>query len=133
MAKFKMIKPRMRNIGPRVRLLEVGERDMMSDERRERRLMYTSDRWVKLRRGMIEKRCWYRCGRYATTLDHLYGHDDEQAARCMAMIRIPAQARWQDRFWAGPFVSLCQECHSTKTRQEASGRLLEWIKSKPQN
>jgi hypothetical protein len=130
MAKFKLLKPRMRNIRSRVPLMEIDETAMMSPERAERKTMYTSDRWVKLRRQMLEKKCWYGCGRYATTLDHLLGHDDGQAMRCAMALRVPADPDWQRRFWSGPFISLCNECHSAKTRQEAAGRLLDWLKAK---
>lgn len=133
MGKFKLIKPRIKNMKGRVPLLQVPDDVAMDPNRAERKEMYKSERWLRLRRTQMEKRCWAGCGRYATTLDHLMGHDDQQAAAMSLALRIPIRPTWQERFWAGPFISLCHECHSRKTGYEQAGKLRQWVDGRSQS
>jgi hypothetical protein len=129
MAKFKILKPRVRNVRSRVPILNVDEELMRDPASLDRKAMYRSDQWQQLRKTMLERKCWYGCGRYALVLDHLVGHDDKQAASAALLLRVPILPHWQDRFWKGPFISLCTTCHNRKTWLEQRGRLHEWIKS----
>lgn len=96
----------------------------------ERRALYESPAWTSLRFRMIHKdpRCQVCQNAPATTLDHLLGHDDRQAATCAAALALPPVAgSWRDRFWEGPFMTCCASCHSRKTRKEMAGKLIEWL------
>lgn len=69
----------------------------------ERKKLYASAQWRDLRAKMLRKYpACMRCGAPATVLDHALGHGPG----------------WRQRFWRGPFQSLCQSCHSTKTTTE---------------
>lgn len=68
-----------------------------------------------------------KCGGPASILDHFLGHEDSQAAQIAEMLGIPAADRWRARFFRGPFIWLCSDCHNAKTQVEMNGRLIEWI------
>lgn len=127
MAKFKLLKPRVKNMAGRIRVLDLDEDVLIDPALAERKGYYKSQRWLNLRRDMMDRKCWCGCGRYAVVLDHLVGHEDRQAISVATMLRIPILPTWQDRFWKGPFVSLCSECHNRKTWFEAKGKLPDWI------
>jgi len=100
---------------------------------------------LQARKALYKTRDWYRtkarskrkhggkprcmvCGKLANTFDHLVGHDDDQAVRVASALGIVALERWRDRFFEGPFVWLCQTHHSSKTRAEMDGKLLDWLR-----
>lgn len=73
---------------------------------------YTTPRWraLRARQLRLQPLCVFcqKAGRIteATVCDHVEPHRGDEA-----------------RFWAGPFQSLCQSCHSsTKQRMEQGGR-----------
>jgi 5-methylcytosine-specific restriction protein A len=79
----------------------------MDPERAERRQLYMSPRWRALRARLLRSSPWCtRCeqqGRKsrATVVDHVAGHVDAEG--------------WRERFFSGPFMTLCDVCHNIKT------------------
>lgn len=127
-SRFKLVKPRVKQAGPRVKTVRFDDEVGFSEELIERKEAYRSARWKALRKEKLEKRCWCGCGRYASRLDHLLGHDDAQAARVAEfLVLVQFKTNWRDRFFTGPFISLSEPCHNSKTWHENRGRLREWI------
>jgi hypothetical protein len=70
----------------------------------EARPLYRYARWLRIRREQLERepQCRFCTERAATVCDHVVPHRGDV-----------------DAFWAGPFQSLCTECHSRdKQRME---------------
>ena len=126
MGRLKLVKPRVANTRNRVPTLSLDGAEW-SGGLTERREMYASARWRELRKRKLSKRCWANCGAYGRALDHLLGHDFEQALAVAQNLRIPCDPDWRTRFWQGPFITLCNPCHSAKTQMETRGRLMAWI------
>ena len=82
-----------------------------NDRRPEWAYLYSSARWQKIRRMQLfnEPMCaeCLKRGRFtpATECDHIHPHRGDP-----------------DRFYRGPFQSLCKPCHSRKTLGEVLGR-----------
>ncbi len=95
-----------------------------------------SDRWKAVRTEILGSGngCCALCGFRPKHwnllhLDHLVGHRDDiaqDAAFCMQMTIKPT---WQERFYEGPFLPLCEICHNAKTGKEAAGKLLDWMQA----
>ena len=126
MGRLRLIKPRVGNTRNRVSQVDM-EGSGWSAGLIERREMYASAEWRALRRRKLNKRCWTNCGKFGQTLDHLLGHDFDQATAVAQKLRIPCEPDWRIRFWQGPFITLCNPCHSSKTQMETRGRLMQWI------
>ena len=79
-----------------------------SPESARRNKLYKTAKWQALRARHMKQSPWCQspgCNSKATVLDHLHGHG----------------ADWANHFWSGPFICLCQSCHSRKTVRETSG------------
>jgi 5-methylcytosine-specific restriction protein A len=79
--------------------------------------LYNTTRWRAIRKGQLQREplcaMCQKAGRIklATVCDHIDPHKGDQA-----------------KFYAGPFQSLCQSCHSSdKQRQEATGVVRQTI------
>ena len=128
MGKLKNLNPnRVRTARLRVREPSQPNIGVFSETLAERFPMYRSRRWFALRQKMLDPEC-FRCGRPASTLDHLLGHDDAQAKLAAQKFGIPSAPDWRTRFWEGPFISLCTACHATKTKFERQGDLVTWLR-----
>lgn len=97
-----------------------------------RKELYRSRDWHRVKARLKRKhggkpRC-AACNAPANTLDHLLGHDDDQARLAASALSLTAAARWRDRFFVGPFIWLCHSDHSRKTRAEMDGKLLDWLR-----
>lgn len=92
----------------------------------ERRSMYQSKLWKIARKSHLSSRC-LKCRAYASVLDHFVGHRDDEAARVAERLGVHILPTWQERFYVGPFISLCDRCHSTKTVAEKNGKLMDWV------
>ena len=73
--------------------------------------LYDTQRWQKIRIRQLSKEPWcascLRANIYtpATDVDHIEAHRGDP-----------------DKFYNGPFQSLCKRCHSAKTADEINGR-----------
>jgi 5-methylcytosine-specific restriction endonuclease McrA len=87
--------------------------DGYSDDLQLRKKWYSTRRWKKIRAAHLASSPWcVRCAREgirtaARVVDHVQGHID---------------ASWRERFWSGPFMSLCTNCHNAKTGRETQAR-----------
>lgn len=79
------------------------------------RALYRTNRWKKISLAQRAREPLCRNCRsrglivVGTTCDHVYGHPADET---------------EEQFWAGPFQTLCSECHSgDKRMEERSGRL----------
>ena len=77
--------------------------------------LYRTARWQRLRKAQLEKEplCGYCAAQgyavVATVCDHIDGHPSGET---------------EEKFWSGPFQSLCQGCHNgAKQEQERRGSL----------
>jgi hypothetical protein len=69
-------------------------------ERQERARLYAGARWKSVRREVLRQQpLCFVCQHKATVVDHVAGHGHG----------------WRERFFAGPFRSMCWPCHSRKT------------------
>ncbi|WP_170789699.1 hypothetical protein [Ruegeria lacuscaerulensis] len=44
-------------------------------------------------------------------------------------MQMTIKPTWQERFYEGPFLPLCEICHNAKTGKEAAGKLLDWMQA----
>ncbi|WP_170427310.1 hypothetical protein [Ruegeria arenilitoris] len=98
----------------------------------ERREWYMSKRWRRIRgKHLFQQPNCVVCQVPGTQVDHLCGHNDEHAKYVIAALNLGAitSPDWRERFWHGPYVTLCHSHHSAKTQAEMRGRLFEWIKT----
>lgn len=127
MRRFKLAGAPIRNA--RTRIAGYRPEPQLPPEIQERKDLYASRRWKTTRAKVLRenKRC-ASCGtRNATTIDHLLGHLDDQAAAVACSLSISAPEHWRDRFFSGPFIAVCASCHSKKTKAERAGKLSAWI------
>lgn len=83
-----------------------------AQEQRTWQYLYDTARWKKIRKAQLAKEPWCRnhlenMGEYvpATQCDHIEPHRGDV-----------------EKFFTGPFQSLCDSCHSQKTAIEIHGR-----------
>ncbi len=128
-ARIKLLQnSRVPYMATRVKQIDIPHEE--SDEAKARRDMRWTPRWSKLRFRMKHREpiCQICLVAPSTTLDHLLGHTDDQAMAAAEGLHLKGvNPSWKVRFWEGPFLLSCSECHSKKTRFEMSGRLLAWL------
>jgi len=67
----------------------------------ERKRLYKTAAWLRLRAAQLKRQPWCACGARANTVDHVHGHADEH---------------WRARFFDPTMLqSMCASCHSLKT------------------
>ncbi len=131
MAKKRRLKTLRTGIKPArspVRVYRPPQEQRYSLELQARKALYRGPDWKRLRIRHLRRFPYcVKCGEKANIVDHLLGHDDGQALAIMRATGIAGELNWRERFFTGPFISLCQPCHSVKSKAETAGRLREWI------
>ncbi len=115
MARLRTAAPRVGRLQPRVaRLAETeADRSRLRDAAEGWRAWYKTARWQRLRWSVLVRDLFTcaMCGRIEgntsqLVCDHVEPHRGDE-----------------ERFWAGPFQTLCKPCHDgAKQRSERSGR-----------
>ena len=111
MAKLKTIKPLVGKMPPRLATQAGDERQRsrFRDQTQEWRRWYKTARWQKLRWSILARDLFTckMCKRIeADTSQLVCDHIDQHHGN-------------EQAFWAGPFQTLCKQCHDgTKQRQE---------------
>jgi len=132
MARFKYHKPKVKQLGPRVPLIELPDEDRFSPDLIERKKLYSTAQWTNLRKELLKqksmRRCFF-CNAWSTTLEHLVGHgaDALEVGRLLGVSGL--QEDWQDRFWSGPFCGSCNYCARSRSGAETSRRLANWTRN----
>lgn len=124
MARLRVLKPRTRYPGPRLKVARVEAIDPASATRRQ---LYMAPRWKAVTNQFAGRPCIVCGSRERIEVDHVLGHDDVTAHLIATDWNIPISPDWRSRFHQGPLAALCRSCHSSKTAMETRGRLAEWI------
>lgn len=121
MGKIRLIRSKLSTVAPRISYASVQHGERERDRRRDRhdpcRGLYKTARWQRLRLTILTRDLFTcrLCGRIEVNTsqlvcDHVEPHGGDV-----------------ERFWAGPFQTLCKLCHdSDKQRLEKAARPRRW-------
>jgi 5-methylcytosine-specific restriction enzyme A len=121
MGRLKMLAPRLTTLRPRVHVLRRADLEQARDRRRDQevatRTLYKTARWQRLRLTVLA-RDLFTCQMC---------HKVEGNTSLLVCDHIDAHRGCVAKFWAGPFQTLCKDCHdSEKQRTERAAARLCW-------
>jgi 5-methylcytosine-specific restriction enzyme A len=113
MGRLKMLTPRLTTLRPRVHVLRRADLEQVRDRRRDQeiatRKLYKTARWQRLRMTILARDLFTcrMCRKVEGNTSRLVCDHIEPHRGCV------------EKFWAGPFQTLCKACHdSGKQRLE---------------
>lgn len=127
MPRLKQARSKMKPVSLRMKSVAISD---ASPGLVERKRFYYSRAWKVLRKSQLDSMPTCRiCGAWATVADHIYSHDDEQAAAAATRLGQSIPPTWQQRLaWPPGLQSLCGRCHRDKSTAEARGKLVDWLR-----
>lgn len=110
MSRLKSLKPRVGTLAPRIGYAggDEASRSRHRDATQAWRAWYKTSRWQKLRWSILVRDCftcklcgWIGNDTSFLVCDHVEPHRGDE-----------------DKFWAGPFQTLCKACHDKDKQRE---------------
>ena len=131
-SRFKYVQPRMSRMKMRVPTLDLSDDVRLHPDVVERRKLYNSDRWRRMRIDMLKeqdlRKCFFCHTAWSAVLEHIVGHGEDAVEVGHILGFNNVDPDWRTRFWDGPFVGSCRRCASSRSGAEAAGRLVAWTR-----